>query len=919
MRLPQPLCRHYCAHDVRDHPRQRVTDSPSQTPLPRLPAAVSRSGISPQARLALRQWLGDVDRWFAEAFAAGVSTDELVHRRATALHGLLRHIWTAIVGDAAGAALYAVGGFGRGEQFPRSDIDLLVLVDAPPQGSLARSLETLFTCLWDFGLKPGHAVRTVEQCRELARSDASVYTSLLDGRRLAGSERFDLAWAALLGDASLWPPAEYLAAKRAEQEQRHARYNDTAYNLEPNLKEGPGGLRSLHVIAWLARRLFGLADWRALPQQELLFGNEVAAVDAARAVLWRTRFALHLLAGRPEDRLLFDYQRELARRLGYEDEHAQNLGVEQFMQDYFRAAITLERTNAAFLQRCEEALAEPVLFAAEPVGEHFLAIGERLDLRDQELFLRRPAALIEIFVALAENPALKGLRAQALARLQAAVELHGDALRDDPAVQSAFLRLLRLGAAAVPALARMSRHGLLAQYLPAFGKVVGRMQYDLFHVYTVDEHTLRVLRIVARFADAQASREFALGHEVYQRVARPELLLLAALFHDIAKGRGGDHSELGEVEARAFCYRLNLPASEAELVAWLVRWHLLMSVTAQRQDITDPDVVHRFAVQVGEWERLDLLYLLTCADIAGTSPKLWNSWKDRLLADLYVAARYVLRAGLERPPQTAAQVDECRVQAREILRADAVDEAAVAQLWAVFPDQAFLRYHPEQVAWQTRAILACEPGDLPLVAIQSDGVRGGSEIFVYAEDRDGLFATVAATLDRLSLSVQEARVLTTASGMSLDTFLVLDTQGRALDDSDRVERVQRELQRALQQHPYRPQLARRPLARPLRHFHMAPRIAFRTDAASGRTQLSLVCSDRPGLLAVVALALREARVRVHDARIATFGERAEDFFQITDQHDRPLTPAAEQALLQALRARLDSEAAGKPKETHASP
>ena len=894
-----------------------MSELPARAALPRLPAALPRSGISPQARLALRQWLGDADRWFADAFRDGVGADELVPLRAAALQQLMRHIWTAIVGEAAGAALYAVGGFGRGEQFPRSDMDLLVLVEAPPQGSLARSLETLFTCLWDFGLKPGHAVRTLAQCRELAAQDASVYTSLLDGKRIGGSERFDAAWSELLADAALWPPAAYLQAKREEQEQRHARYNDTAYNLEPNLKDGPGGLRSLHVIGWLARRLFGLTDWRGLQQSGLLAAAEVAAIDAARAVLWRTRFALHLLARRPEDRLLFDYQRELARRLGYEDEHAQNLGVEQFMQDYFRAAITLERANAAFLQRCDEALAEPVLFAAEPVGEHFLAIGERLDLRDPQLFERRPAALIEIFTALAENPALKGLRAQALARLQAALEWQGQALRDDPAVQAAFLRLLRLGAAAVPALARMSRHGLLAQYLPAFGKVVGRMQYDLFHVYTVDEHTLRVLRIVARFAAAESSREFALGFEIYQRVAKPELLLLAALFHDIAKGRGGDHSELGEVEARAFCYRLGLPASEAELVAWLVRWHLLMSVTAQRQDITDPEIVHRFAVQVGEWERLDLLYLLTCADIAGTSPKLWNSWKDRLLADLYVAARYVLRAGLERPPQTAAQVAECQAQALEILRSDGVAEAGVLDLWADFPEQAFLRYHPEQLAWQTRAILDTDPAELPLIAIQSDGVRGGSEIFVYAADRDGLFATVAATLDRLNLSVQEARVLTTASGMSLDTFLVLDSHGRALDDAERVERVRRELGRCLAQQPYRPQLARRQLARPLKHFQMAPRITFRPDSATGRTQLSLVCSDRPGLLAMVALALREQQVRVHDARIATFGERAEDFFQITDQNDRPLPAAAEQALLKALQARLDI-AGGNPKESHAS-
>jgi [protein-PII] uridylyltransferase len=884
--------------------------------LPRLPAAIPRSGISDTARLALRQWLGDVDRRIADAFREGVDADTLVRARSAAVQKLLVHVWTAIVGEPPTLALYAVGGFGRGELFPHSDVDVLVLTAAPPQGSLARSLETLFTHLWDLGLKPGHAVRTLGQCRELAAGDLSVYTSLLDARRIAGADAFDAALGDLLTDDALWPRARYFAAKRDEQVQRHARYNDTAYNLEPNLKDGPGGLRSLHLIGWLGLRLFGARDLRALARQDLMSRAEMLALDAARATLWRTRFALHLLARRPEERLLFDYQRELARRLGYEDEHAQNLGVEQFMQNYYRAAIAIERTSSAFLQRCDEALSEPVLLGAEPVGDYFLAIGNRIDTRDPDLFERRPAALIEVFVALAQNPELTGLRAQALCQLQAAVEAHGERLREDPDVHAAFLRLLKLGAPAVEALARMSRHGLLAQYLPAFGKVVGRMQYDLFHVYTVDEHTLRVLRIVARYAHAETSREFALGHALFARLAQPELLLLAALFHDIAKGRGGDHSELGEHDARAFCGKLGLPASDIDMVAWLVRWHLVMSVTAQRQDITDPDVVHRFAAQVGEWERLDLLYLLTCADIAGTSPKLWNSWKDRLLADLYVAARYVLRSGLERPAHAQDRARDTQAQARRLLVDAGIAPSAIDRIWADFPEHVFVRYRPEQIAWQTRGIAQTARAALPLVMVQSDGVRGGTEIFVYAADRDGLFATVTATLDRLHLSVQEARILTSHSGMSIDTFLVLDAHGQALADAERIDAVQEELRRALLQNPYRPQLAKRSIARSLRHFHIPARIVFRSDAA--RTQLSLVCSDRPGLIALVAQVFRERRVRVHDARIATFGERAEDFFQITDQHDRPLTPDAEAALQQALSARLNmAQPAPAPKENHA--
>jgi [protein-PII] uridylyltransferase len=895
-----------------------ASDNVYAVPLPRLPAAIPRSGISDSARSALKQLLGDTDRRLADAFRDGSTAPALVRTRSAAVRALVAHVWTAIVGETATLALFAVGGFGRGELFPQSDVDLLVLCETAPTGSLARSLETLFACLWDLGLKPGHAVRSLAQCRELAGRDISVYTSLLDAERIAGSAVFDIGFAALCADERLCSRERFFLDKREEQSQRHARFNDTAYNLEPNLKEGPGGLRGLQLMGWLGKRLFGARTLAELVEHGLLGEAELVTLEEARGVLWRTRFALHTLARRPEERLLFDYQRELARRLGFVDEHAQNLGVEQFMQDYFRAAITVARANEQFLQRCEEALAPAPLLEARPLSDGFVAVGARLDTREPDWFSRRPAALIEAFVVLAENPEVKGLRADALQRLQAAAAEHGERLRDDADANAAFLRLLRLGAPAVEALSRMSRFGVLARYLPAFGRVVGRMQYDLFHVYTVDEHTLRVLRYVARYAGAETSRDFALGHALFARLDKPEVLLLAALFHDIAKGRGGDHSELGEVDAREFCERLGLPAPDVDTVAWLVRWHLLMSVTAQRQDITDPDVVHRFAVQVADWERLDHLYLLTCADIAGTSPKLWNSWKDRLLADLYAAARYTLRAGLERPPHVDERVAAARAEARALLVAEGVDAAQIERIWADFPVESFLRYRPEQIAWQTRGIARTPEDELPLVLVAARSVRGASEVFVYARDRDGLFAAVTATLDRLHLSVQEARIVTARSGMSLDTFLVLDADGSALE-RERGERVREALAETLQQTPYRAHPARRSLARSLKHFHIPPRVELQADMAAGNTRLALVCSDRPGLLAAVAQAFRECGVRVHDARIATFGERVEDFFRITDEHDRPLSPGDEAALRAAVLARADAQLPqANRKETHAA-
>jgi [protein-PII] uridylyltransferase len=873
----------------------------SLPPLPRLPAVVPRSGVSPDARRALRQLLGDVDRSLTVAFREGGDADALARRRGEAVERIVAHVWSACLGDMAAAALYAVGGFGRGLLFPHSDVDLLALV-GESSTKLSRALENFFGCLWDIGLKPGHAVRTAEQCRSLAIEDASVFTSLLDARRLAGLETLDNALPAIVDDPAIWPPREYLAARIRERDARHARYDDTAHNLEPNLKEGPGGLRSLDAMRWLGRRLAAAPDFDAMVGEGLLDPVEAATLLRAEGTLRRYRYALHLEAGRAEERLLFDYQRALALQLGFEDEHEKNLGVEQFMQGYYRAASLIERLGVQIAERFEELLEREV--EPQPVGIDYVRYGKRLALRNASLFLRRPAALVEIFIARLDEPGIAGFTAETMRRIQHALSRHGESLADDKDVLAAFLALLRRGAPAVEALWRMNRHGLLAAILPAFGRVVGRMQYDLFHVYTVDEHTLRVLRNVARFADPAARREFPIGCEIWPTLERPEVILLAALFHDIAKGRGGDHSVLGEEDARVFCARLGLADEDTELVAWLVRRHLLMSTTAQRQDITDADVVHRFASAVGDWERLDLLYLLTVADIIGTSPKLWNAWKDRLLADLYTATRYALRSDRVLPQHAGVRVRECRDRALTMLAAENFAAADVERLWLDFPELSFLRHRPEQIAWQTAAIL--RSGRVtPLVEVHPFSVRGSTELFIYTADRDGLFATVTAMLDRLRFSVVEARILVSSDRMALDTFLLLESDSQAPASLQRAEELHLRMQRALHAQASQ-QPARRGISRHLRHFQMPPRIEF-TDIGE-RTQLALVCTDRPGLLAAVAQAMAEAQVRVHDARIATFGERVEDFFQITDRQNAPLTAARRDILRASLLGRIGGEA-----------
>ncbi|HJP97796.1 MAG TPA: [protein-PII] uridylyltransferase [Rhodanobacteraceae bacterium] len=858
--------------------------------------------MSQDARAGLRQLLEDHARALAAAFRGGADAAVLAHARSRVVDMVCAHVWSAYVGESDALALFAVGGYGHGLLFPYSDVDLLVLHAPSPDLAIARSLEAFFACMWDIGLKPGQAVRTVAQCRELAAADVGVFTSLLDARRLGGAERFEAGLRAILDDASLWPADAYLSAKLEERAQRHARYDDTTHNLEPDLKDGPGGLRNLDLIRWLGKRLVGVSELDGLVRAHLLEASERDTLREARAVLRRDRYGLHLEAGRAEERLLFDWQRALAARLGYEDVNtAGNDAVERFMQDYFRAAGATERLLMQLLERLQEYL-HP-LPPARDLDANFILRGSRIELRDPDWPLRVPEGLIEVFVKRFEVPGCTGTTAATMRAVEHALVAHGTSLSRNPQVLAAFLALLRRGADAVRVIDALNRHGILAAILPPFARVVGRMQYDLFHVYTVDEHTLRVLRNIARYAQPEARAALPLACEAFARLARPELLLLAGLFHDIAKGRGGDHSSLGETEARAFCRSLGLGEDDTAEVAWLVRWHLLMSVTAQRQDIADPDVVHRFTVQVGDWARLDLLYLLTIADIAGTSPKLWNSWKDRLLADLYVAARYVLRRDLERPARAEIRIREAREHALALLAERGLDGTAATAVLAQFPDTALLRQPPDSLAWQAAALLEASDART-VVSVRPPDVRGGTEVFVCTPDRDGVFAAVAATLDRLRLDVVAARVMSSRDGRALDTFTVLDAGSQLPVPADRAAGLRDSLLRALDAATLRTQPARRSLTRRLRHFQRPPRIDFHGEEGQRLTRLALVCSDRPGLLVAIAQAFLDVGVRVHDARIATFGDQVEDFFELSDRNDAPLDGSLEDSLRNALQRRL---------------
>jgi [protein-PII] uridylyltransferase len=863
------------------------------------PLAAADAAAAPAAAAA-RSALAEADRALAGRFDRGDDIEALVVARAQAVDALVRAAWSRCIADDAPLALFAVGGYGRGELFPQSDIDLLVLAEPGAQAAQHEPLAHFFAQLWDIGVPVGHAVRSAAQCTAAAREDITTLTALMEARPLVADHEATDALHEAIAPRLAWPPHAYFVAKREEQRTRHARFGDTADNLEPNLKEGPGGLRDVQTLRWMALRVLGARDLEPLIAIGQLGGDELATLEREWRALSRLRFGLHLVAGRREERLRFDHQKTLAARLGHVD-GADSLAVEQMMQGFYRSAAVVLRINDRLLQRFEEQLEGEAV--AEPLDEAFELRRGYLAARDPDWPMADPAQVFALFATWAKHPGARGLHsrtARALAEALPSIPAYSEA---DAPLRRAVLALLR-GPNAIDTVARMARLGVLGRWLPAFSRVSGRMQFDLFHVYTVDQHTLAVLRNIAGFASGHDER-FATAHEVWPRLRKPELLLLAGLFHDIAKGRGGDHSELGAVDAREFCLAHELSGADTALVEWLVRRHLLMSTTAQKQDISDPDVIHRFATEVADRERLDLLYLLTCADIAGTSPKLWNAWKDRLLADLYTATRLALRRGLEHPVAAADRIAETRESARAQLALFGVHLEDVGELFARMPDEGFLRGRADQIAWQAAVLRGSTPG-AARVSVRTLGAQAGAlEVFVHSPDRDGLFAAIVATLDRAGLAIQQARLLDGPDAMVFDTFEVVPSDGQRAIAASEVERRLAATLAVPDLDTVKP--ARRTLPRHLRHFRIAPQVGFSTTADGRRTLLSLVCTDRPGLLADVTRVLRAQRLRVHDARIATFGERAEDVFQITDERDSALDAPTQQALREALLASIDGD------------
>ena len=827
-----------------------------------------------------REKLKQAQLMLRENFFHHKNTRKLLKQQSKLVDDVLQQVWQQFELSQS-VSLVAVGGYGRGEIFPYSDVDLLILLPNSVEKNLNERIENVIGLFWDIGLAVGHSVRNLEECIIEAQKDVTVQTNLLESRLVIGNPALFKDFQMQISDAM--DVGAFYKAKIHEQEQRYARFNDTAYNLEPNIKESPGGLRDLQVVLWVLRSLNLGGDWKALAKEGLISLSELRKISKHEQHLQMLRIRLHYMAKRREDRLIFDLQNELAQDLGFINTK-NNRASEQLMRDYYKSAKAVSLFNEILLKLLKE-LALPEALEIKPINARFESYNGLLSAKSNTLLQRNPSCIFEIFLLLQQHPELKGISASLLRTLQRVKNLVNRDFRHDAKNKEMFIEMLKQPNGVTEALRGMNRYGILGNYIPAFGRIVGQMQHDLFHVYTVDEHILNVLGNLERFSINDLKHEFPLCSKLFATFESPHLLYLGAMFHDIAKGRGGDHSQLGTSDAKLFCKQHRLSKQDGHLVAWLVGLHLTMSSTAQKSDLSNPKVIEDFSLLMKNERYLMALYLLTVADIRGTSPKVWNAWKAKLLETLFLKSQRLLTGNAE---GTLDELITRKAEAQSTLSHYGILDHSYQPLWESLGQQYFLKHTSQEIAWHSRLLLAHVNSKKPIVRARLSPAGDGIQVMIYTEDRDDLFRCICSFFERIGYNILEAKIHTTNHAYALDSFLVSDQSDKSVSYRDLLSFIEFELANSLTSKlPSLTPLKGR-LSRQVKHMPITSNVLIESLSDSNSHKLEIVAGDRPGLLSIIAHAFLINKVQIQTAKINTLGKRAEDVFLISGKNGSKL-------------------------------
>lgn len=831
-----------------------------------------------------REALNQFEAHQFSAFERGAAVNELIKARSIFIDQLLQEIWAHFIKEQTGLSLLAIGGYGREELLPFSDIDILILIK--DQSHANESISQFLTFLWDLGLDLGHSVRTIDDCFEEGQKEVSTATSLLESRWIVGDYPLYNALETIWDKAQFWPSREFFKAKVKEQKARHKRFNDAVYQLEPNVKESPGGLRDIQTIYWVAKRHFNAASIHELIQHNFLSAEELREIEAGQRFLNRVRFALHHMKKRKEDRLQFDSQQRIADSFGYKDT-PEKMAVEQFMSSYYRNVQSVVKMNDILLQHFREELFKKPVTEITPINRQFQLIDQYLDIKFPQVFEHNPTALLEVFIILENDSNIRGLRSNAIRAFSEALYLVDDDFRHNPINKALFIEIFRQPKGVNASVRRLHAYGMLSAYLPAFKKISGLMQFNMFHAYTVDDHTILTIRNLRRFFVDEFTYEFPTAHQIATQICKPEILLLAGLFHDIAKGRGGSHEVLGAIEAKQFAVHHNLSQKDGELLSWLVLQHLKFSTVAQKKDLSDPKVIHDFAETMGDQEHLDYLYLLTVADVCATSDQVWNDWKNTLFLELYHETSKVLSETSNIPKSKAKKALQTQEKAKELLSKLGLKPQDYQPFWNSLTDSEFFsRQSATDVVRATEALYQVDK-NVPQIHLQMKTSKGASELMLYMKDRDYLFAHIAYALDRLHFNVVEAKIFSTSDEMTMVVIHFL-SDNKLDDDTQDTAEIVRFISQKLTATNLDPIAPRQPLdARRMRCFETPTEITF-NKLNQHITELAIHTKDVPGLLARIGCALKSCNIRLHDAKIHTIGERAEDIFLISDTANKAI-------------------------------